>query len=410
MREYVIMTPSIVNMGGAQMYIRNKIVWLRKHGWDVLILSAHSGNILISELKEYDTFIAEMQFSVYLFPRIKRRKIVSKLIKHIQPQKYDEIVIESTCIDVTTWAEVVANEIKAKHISYLLQEDNIIDNTYIQEYFKFKYERRELVGITNLSLKKMFDFFAPIPLGQSYYLPAYCTNVVENIDSPYLHDLAWDKFDYKVGCLSRIDKPFVVTAVTSFVTFTQRHMDKKFLLFLIGGAPDDSGCVEHIKTIFTSITNVELVISGYMFPISSKLLERFDAFFSSAGSCGPCARSGVPTISIDGHDYMPIGIMNRTTTHPLFRAENEPVLDYQEVFENVIIKKLYKRLTPKHDICEPDFSDHMEFLNASVADLMYYDVCVGQLTYRETILKTILVLIGAVNYLKLSMLKRRLIS
>lgn len=411
MKQYVFMIPSIVNMGGAQMYIRNKVVWLRKLGWDVQVISANKGNVIISELKEFDTFIPEMLFPVYVFSQNKQRRIVKQVINEIHPQNFDEIVIESTCIGITTWAEVIAKEIGAKHLVYLLQEMNVVDNPCLQEFFKVKHQRRELVSITDQSLKMMFESFAPIPNERSYRLPAYCNNVVEDIDSPFLHNIAWDKYDYRVGCLSRIDKPFIMTAVSNFARFAQKHHDKKFLLFMIGGVPENTPFERNIKKVFSGLENVELIISGYMFPISAKLLECFDAFFSSAGSCWACMRSGIPTIAIDGNDFMPIGIMKHTTLHSLFRGDDEPALDYQEVFEDVIIEKKYKKFAPEHEIQEPDFSTHMEFLDLSVSTQDYFDICrIPSLTLTEKKLKIGLKLFGATNYSKLNKIKTQLKS
>ena len=368
------MIPSIINMGGAQMYVRNKVVWLRKQGWDVQVISARTGKVIISELVEFNAIFSELDYPIYLFPKKKQNNVIDYIKSILEPQDFEQIVIESTCIGITTWAEAIAKEIGAKHIAYLLQESNVIDNLQLQEYFKFKHKRRELVSITDQSLKMMFETFSPISIEQSYKLPAYCNNVVEDIDSPFLHNTDWEKYDYKVGCLSRIDKPFIMPAVTNFAKFAQSHCDKKFLLFMIGGAPENTPFESNIKKVFRGIKNVELFISGYMFPISAKLLESFDAFFSTAGSCWPCMRSGVPTIAIDGNDFMPTGVMKHTTLHSLFRGDDEPALDYQEVFEDVIIKMKYNKFAPDHEINEPDFSEHMEFMNLSASEQDYFDV------------------------------------
>lgn len=402
------MIPSIINMGGAQMYIRNKVVWLRKQGWDVQVISAYKGNVIISELKEFDTFIPEMLFPFYVFSQSKQRRIVKQVINKIQPHNFDEIVIESTCIGITTWAEVIAKEVCAKHIAYLLQEMNVVDNPYLQKFFKFKHQRRELVSITDQSLMMMFESFAPIPIEQSYRLPAYCNNVVEDIDSPFLHTILWDKYDYKVGCLARIDKPFVMTAVSNFASFVLKHHDKRFLLFMIGGALENTPFESNIEKIFSGLENVELIISGYMFPISAKLLECFDAFFSSAGSCWVCMRSGVPTIAIDGNDFLPTGIMKHTTLHSLFRDDDEPALDYQEVFEDVIIRKKYPRMVSDHEIIEPDFSTHMEFLGSSAEETAYFSNFKSY-TMADLKLCIILSLIGAKNYIRLGEFKTRML-
>lgn len=391
------------------MYIRNKIVWLRKQGWSAQVISTQKGMIYISELTEFSIFIPEMMFPFYLFSSNKQQEIVEQVIDMIQPQNYEEIVIESTSIEISTWAEVVSKEISAKHIAFLLQEKNVVDNPQLQDFFKFKHQRRELVSITDHSLKMMFESFSPIEHRQSYRLPAYCNNVVEDIDSPFLHRIHWDKYDYKIGCLSRIDKPFIRKAIINFARFVRLHKDKKFLLVLIGGAPDNTPYETNIKAVFKDIENVKLVITGYMFPIPAKLLGVFDTFFTSAGSCWPCMRSGVPTISIDGNDLMPIGIMKHTTLNTLFRGENEPSLDYQDIFEDVIINKKYKKLPSEHEFILPDFATHIQFIENSVSISEYFDVNkVKPITRAEKKIKLGMIILGAVIYNKLNQIKLHL--
>ena len=49
----MFITNSIRNMGGAQMYIRNKVVFLKQHGWAPTVFFFNAGDVLIPELKEF---------------------------------------------------------------------------------------------------------------------------------------------------------------------------------------------------------------------------------------------------------------------------------------------------------------------------------------------------------------------
>lgn len=364
MKKYVIITPSIRDIGGAQMYVRNKIIYLQNRGWVVDLISAQKGIVYISELKKYDLIIPELNFNYYYYSKKKQEKVVSKIVKRILDNNYDEMVIESTCISESTWAEVVAERCNARHFTFLLQEDNNLTSNMDKEFVKFKFTRKELASINVQSLYNMFASFYPISMEESskYYLPAWCNNVEEDIDSEWIYKIKERKYDFLVGCLSRLDKPFIMPSLKSFINYANKYPNKRFLLVMLGGAPNGSGIEKNIRLIFKPIKNVELIITGYIFPVSTRLLEMFDAFFTSAGSSRVCMRSGVPTITIDGNDFMPIGVLGRTTNNLLFRDKGKEILlDFSYIMDKVLVDKTFLKLKASYNFQQLDFSSHDVF-------------------------------------------------
>ena len=409
MKKYVFIVPSVANMGGAQMYIRNKVLYLRQHGWIVDVLSAIGGRAILTELQEFDFNLPELAFNIQYFSKRKKLKVIDAIIKRICTDDYDEVVIESTCIPESSWAEAVAKHIGAKHISFLLQEDNTVSDRGMQDFLLFKLRRKELFGIDDSSLAAMFSSFHPIGTNESYRLRADCTNVEADVDSPYIKRVNDAICDFRIGMLSRLDKPFVMPAIKDFCQYAQNHKDKKFLFLLMGDAPKGSGLLAQLQErIKEDAPNVSVIATGYLFPIPTKLLEQCDAFFTSAGAPWVCMRSGVPTISIDGNDFSPIGVLGRTTQHSLFRGENEPVQDCSNLMDDILIEKKYKKETPKYWEGTPDMSDHIKALKDSSSEKEYYDVeFIKPETRTDYKLKWALTIIGPENYLKLGSFKEK---
>ena len=395
-------------MGGAQMYVRNKVLFLRKQGWKVDVITATRGEVVIEELKQFDKSMPELAFDIYLYSKKHQQNVLSQLTDWIRDDNYDEIVIESTCISECSWAEAVARLINAKNLCYLLQEDNEVLNKGMQDFFKFKHSRNELVGITEHSLWAMFAPFSPISKQESYWLPAYCNNVEADIDHPLLHAIDKSKFTHLIGTVSRLDKPFILPLLSEFCKYVRSYPQKKFLYLLIGGAPDNSTVDSDIKLLFAQkAPNVELIMVGYLFPVPTRLLELCDVFVTSAGSGWLCQKSGVPTIAIDCNDFKPIGILNRTTTNALFRADDEPPLDFCQLLDDVLVNAKYVRKESNYESELPDFSEHMVFLGNSSKFPNYYDmnsIKVESLSDKK--LKWALSIIGPSNYLKLGALKQ----
>ena len=186
-------------------------------------------------------------------------------------------------------------------------------------------------------------------------------------------------------------------------------MEKKYLFLLMGDAPKGSGVSVQIKKLInTKAPNVSVIATGYLYPVPTKLLELCDAFFTSAGSSWVCMRSGVPTITIDGNDFKPIGILDRTTEHTIFRGEEEPVQELAELMEEILTEKKYKKEIPCYREGLPDFLSHINALADSSKEKDYYDVeSIKASSALDFKLRLALTVVGPQLYLKLGALKQR---
>lgn len=374
MKKYIIMISSLSNMGGAQMYIRNKLLYLREHGWETTIIAGRAENIVIPELREFKDTVPELEYRSYLFSKRVQTEALNKLKSIVKDKEYKRIVVESTSIEVSTWAEILAKETSARHFIFLLQEHNYVKNKGLRNFYVFKHKRRELASITDKSLVSMFSEFYPINSRESYVLPAYSTNVEADVDCDILEKIDKSKYDFIVGAFSRLDKPFALHAVDDFCKYARTHLDKRFFFLWIGDAPAGSSEIEKIKEMVCQLTNVDLLITGYLLPVPTRLFEICDVFMSSSGSCWPCKRSGVPTISYDGNDFKPIGVLGWTTTNSLFRGENEPPLNLSDLLDEVLVIKRFPRQDPSYNSDLPDFKEHMEFLEKMAPSHSYYEI------------------------------------
>ncbi len=405
---YVFLCPSIINMGGAQMYIRNKVTWLKGHAWEVEVISAQKGNIILPELKGYNNFIPELNYCNYIFGQKKQKKILNNILGRCDYSTYNKVVVESTCIEISTWGEIMAKEIGAKHLIFLLQEDNRISDSNLQNFFIFKLHRHELAGITNSSLLNMFAPFSPIPPEKSYRLPAFCNNVEADVPCSLIDKIGWNKYDYRIGCLSRLNKPFVFPVINDFIKYANKNSNKKFLFVMMGDSPKGTDLDKKLMKLFSKTNNIDLLLTGYLYPVPVKLLEKMDVFFTSAGSCWTCSRSGVPTIAIDGKDFKSIGILGHTTNNTLFRNNNEPQLDLSVLLDDILIKKKYLRKEPSYKSGLPDFGSHMGFIDASASSKEYFNLgWISHKLLKSKKLKFGLYIFGAKNYHKLGLLKER---
>lgn len=372
MKRYIFITPTLQNMGGAQSYIRAKMRWLRENGWQVDVIFAIPGKAVIPELQKCSLCFQETKYPTFYYRARERKRIVNKLCSAVLDKQYDEVIIESTVIENSTWGECIASKIGAKQLLYTLQEDNTTPNKSLQEYLLFKHSRKEMAGIVETSLYDCFSTFHPITRDLSYCLKAYQFYPVEDYEYNLVDVISKEKHDFVIGSLCRLNKPCIRAIFDEVLSYIKEHSNYRFILLLIGDSPEGDDTRSYIEKMCSKVLNLKLYITGYLFPVPKKLLALVDAGYSTSGSVRIMANEGIPTVAVDGNDYKPIGVMGYDTDNSLFR-ESEPIIEIKKYFDRILFEKSIEKKSPKKPT-QPDYSSHFEFLSNSAASKTYFNV------------------------------------
>lgn len=373
---YLILNESIYGVGGSFVYIMNKLNYYKRKGFEVCCI--HGGHdmfpIIVPKLKIFkDNREPAVRIPVFYFSKTQRKKIANTIIKKYHLDKYDEVIIESSTYNQATWGEYISYLIGAKHFVLLLAEKPVIVDINAFNFLKFKYERMELCGIVQKSLQFLFDDKLVIPTEKSYYLPCYCNNSIDDVSFHYDENML--NVDYTIGCLGRFDKPYFLSSLIDLRKYFLEHSDKIFGVILIGQS-NSKAIRKKIDNVFEGLDNVRIFKTGNLFPIPLKLLQKADVFIASAGSCTTIRYAGVNVISYDCKDLKPIGIYKKTTSHSLFRSEEDTPCTLDELLNMLLIDKMYQDDNPVADmkaINEIDFSEHHSFLEQSCQVKRYYN-------------------------------------
>lgn len=368
---YIFLTDSIVKVGGAEIYVRNKCNYLKDTGWNVFIFSTDEGEIRIEDLKEYKPYIRkEFQIPPFAYSFEHRNQLIESIIALSNAYNPHKIVLESNSLRLSLWGELIAQQLHAKHLLFILEEKPMIRGKGLLDFLQFKYRRRELAGIAKESLQLLFAPYFKISADESYFLPAYCTNPIEDIECSWLRDIP--DADFCLASFGRLEKPYLQTVLTDMEEFISSHTSKTFNLIFIGGERTGFSVQNQIKRMFSKYPNVYVLITGFLFPVPLSLIRRVDVFLSSAGSASATNQLGIPTISYDTIDKQPIGIMGKTTKHSLFR-EDEPKVKGCDLLQEILIENKYEFTIVPFVKRKPDYSLHMIFLERSENVLEYFD-------------------------------------
>lgn len=403
MKRYVFFTNSIRNMGGGQMYIRNKVIFLKAHGWTPTVYYYTKGKILIPELQEFENNRkSELAFPISTVSVGKREQIINSISAELNDA--EECIIESHIYPGCYWMEDIAKRVNGRHLLFILHEHFPQLNSREEEYFKFKLDHGELMmspaGIKN-RLKKNWtnELF--------FRLPPY-----NNVTAPLNYELDYDKTIYTILSLGRLDKPYIFPMIKEINSFCEAN-DATVNLFFVGGAPDEK-YITAIKSYLNTKNHIIPYFFGYMYPIPECIIKAANVAIASSGSILVPTAFKIPTIAIDTQDYMAIGIYGVTTNNTFIRKADT---QYQtsELLKDVLIDKKYSsediEFVESNNDAEKILNEHLNIIESLRTPKEYFDIdsiySSREIT-RQKIINFLYVIFDEEIISKLALCKKRL--
>lgn len=378
MKTYIFLTFAIYGIGGTQIYVRNKLNYLRKKGWDVKVITTEPENadsVVVKELLPYQNMVfPELMKNPNLYTEEEREEILERICQVLGRISQDS-VIEPNFIQVTFWGELIAEKLGIRNFIFLIQEEYEIRIKSYLKFFEYKFKRGEFAVNTKYALKKIFDGFFEIPDGVDAYLAAVCHNTVEDCESSLTENLP--EADFTIASIGRINKPFVYPMMEGLIEYVKEHSNNTFLLLLIGGSPVQED-LDRLYKMAEGVTNAELLITGAIFPVPFKLMSKADVYVASAGAAKTSADAGFPTVAIDANDYKPIGVVGYTTEDIVHRRPEQEIVPLKKHLDDILYEKKYhgtemKMLKAEKELAE-EFDKHLAYLEKADKHIQYYDI------------------------------------
>lgn len=400
MKNYIFITFSIINAGGSQLYVRNKAEYLQKNGYNVYVFSATEGSVLINGLKKYKPYIIhDLAYSPLVLSNMTINNVLNRISESVCFDK-TETIVETHSIQFGLWGELLAEKKHAKHFLYSLEESNSLPNISFLEFTTYKWRQIAFAGIMKRSLITFFNKYGiTISDNQAYWLPAYCNNPVEDIPSNV--DLVSDRVN--ICLMGRLNKGFMRPSAQAIADYIKTNISTSYNVVIIGGG--EESIEKDFVNIFKDLSNANLILTGFLSPISYNLISKMDVVVTSSGCCTAAWSQGLVVISIDGKDYNPIGVFKYTTENSLFRTD-EPMVPLQHLLDDVLVKRKYPQKVQGFVPLTYDFKDHIDFINNMKNCYSYYKVLDIPISYKlkviENIKRFLYNLLGTAKYSKIA--------
>lgn len=406
MKHYIMIAEIINCIGGSMIYQLNKLRYYKKRGYNVCLIHSDKKwrETQINEMRQYaPNYFEEFNFYPYIFSKDHIRKIIYRVVEIIKLEKNSTVIIESDGIIQSLWGEIIAEHFNGKHIIFILGEKVRIKEQNLFDFFDFKLDRKEIFGINKENAQYLFREWREIPLDKAPFLPAYCTNCMDEISYFDTHPVR--KADFTIGTLGRLVKPYFNKNFYRVLDFIKQNPQYTFNLFLIGGFNDNTSRLSFEQACQT-IPNLCCYITGTMYPVPVECVRLPDVYISQAGSVVPSRLLGIPTIRCNIMDALPCAIEQQTENGIIKDKVNTK--DVSELLRQILLEKKYVKTVQPFDAKQAndiDFSDHEKIFSESSNDKKYYNV----LSIRKRLLilyfqKTIMFLFGKRIYSKVQQL------
>lgn len=337
MRKYIILAYNITDIGGEHQYCRNKLLEVSKMGYETTLFSGNKGAIYIQELQKYANNVCpELKYPPYCFtPKVVKRTI-DFIVSRIGPVTNDSI-IECLSIATSEWGELLARSLKIKSIAFILDEHNSVSRDE-QDFLFFKHKRSELAAISKTTYINLFKNTQLISELEAKPIEAFCTNTLDNVE--YRNHYKSDN-NIVFGCIGRLEKGYVEPVLKQLKNYCSLYDKKEFVIVLIGGS-NNKRYLKHLSGLFTSINNVRLIITGYIYPIPFDLVNQIDIGFGTAGGAEIVAlQLHKPCISVDSYSGEPIGVLNYSTKETTYKTSSS-LNSFPQLIDDIIQNNFYK--------------------------------------------------------------------
>lgn len=376
---YIIITCDIHPLGGMQLYTAGKAKYLYKEGYRVQVFygGINTGNCRITALDDYrDGAISVLGYQPKQYTKRIQKKTINKMKKMLGDKLEDvsEIIIESQADTLALWGELLAEELNGKHVCLNCNEKFRGSNKCYEKYFDFfdfKHKRKELAGIHEDSLVKLFDGYKDVEIQKRYVFTAAIASPVQDVRNDRVHQIK--KYKWNIAYIGRLEKPYVDNIIQGVYEFAAQYKNDAIQFVIVGEAGDKQ---KEIEDKFDHIKNINICFMGDLVPIPRELYSKLDVVIAGSG-CAYCSvYENVPVIIPDAGNYMANGILGYTTFNTLYHEPDCGQTTFETMIEQVLVQKIHTHIEfnfPEGEKEDIYYSKQIEFIHDSKKEKEYYN-------------------------------------
>ncbi len=366
-------------LGGCQNYLSGKCPYLEARGWDVYLIFAgiNSDTFEYKNLSNYTNInIPLIDFIPAQLPQYLQKRIISKMVSSVSKKQinYNETIIETHFDKVDLWGEILAEKLYAKHICFncneLFHEPDKFYEKYLDFYW-YKYERKELYGITSKSLIQLFNGYNGFSTISKLYFEAFHPPVVEDVNRNIINAIP-DNANWTICYIGRIMKSYVNRILSDISLFAKDHHDKIINFVIIG---DEKPKADLIHKTFENNKNINVIPLGNQIPIPKILFSKFDVIIAGAGSAWAVINEKVPIIIPDPKNCLSNGLFRYENKSSITLDKGRKQESFCDTLKRVLVNQEHKsynyNITWNFPDLDSQYDKHMSMISNTIGQGHY---------------------------------------
>lgn len=342
MKKYVIITPEVHNLGGAQLYVLRRAKHLKNLGWGVYVIVAKTDGdfILGKDFKDVAiiTHVSGSDYPPVALGKKELKKIIQSILESISFSNDDRICIESHTLEGAVMGEYLSSAVKGKHIAYMLAEPKISEFNFIpgKRLFEDKLQNREFVGVSSRSLEIIFGYK---PRHNDYVNVGFDENeFIENSipDLPLINKNA-----FVIATITRLEKEYLQPFIDAVIDFSKLNLSRSIEL-IIGGNSHIHGLKESLENKYRSLcpSNLKISFIGYI-TIGKDFYSNIDVFVGMGTASINAISQSTATLNINPDSNRASGWFGTDTNNFAYTENNNdyPIVEKLQELLDMNIKE-----------------------------------------------------------------------
>lgn len=336
-KKYVFFSADIYPVGGIQLYLSGKTKYLQTKGIEVYVLFYSKQSNTVPAFPQLRKFVAGNFKFLSVYPNqlleVDVKKSIEMIKSHIDYHEGDCIYIESNYDKTAIWAELFAASIKGKHICFNCNEVFRGKNKHYLDYidyFWFKYNRRELYGISRLSMEMLFDGVYHVSPNDEDVFHAEPDESVQDVVNKDVSNIVRRK--YNVSYIGRTDKDCFWDITKGVAEFVKKYNVSDINYIIVGKITGKDR--RRVNELFER-ENLTCVFLGDLVPIPRSIFDKIDVVCASSGCASLAVEEKAITIVADPNSIYSNGVFGVDTDNFLY-SENHYA--YSDLLYQVLIE------------------------------------------------------------------------
>ncbi|EPC09181.1 glycosyltransferase [Fusobacterium ulcerans] len=337
---YIIITPRLSSLGGAELYAIRRAEYLKEKKIEVILIAQEVnskalklGKIRVLEIEE---LISDSIFS--------RKTQLEKINRYIENNfnDFDEVYIETNFLRHVFLGEKIAKKYFGRHLFYMLVEMELYKTKYI-ELLRFKLDRNEMIGVNNRTLDISLGKYWNNKYEENYVNVGFSKKEIEedhNFDKKYIKNK-----NFRILTISRLEKTYVENLIKDVIKLSTKYSNVNFELTIIGDSKNKI-IRKKLENKYKTQKNFIINFLGYIYPLKKNYFYESDIFVGMGTAAISGIAMGCATICIDPRNNKASGYFGVDTNNCAY-SKNDKTYEIFELIEKIILNPNLKNIIEK---------------------------------------------------------------